>query len=659
MRDEQHYDQHKRHDDSGNVCVTHGLDQPGSQLYRRIISVFGLTPTIIRKLHLERHFSEEDVDKHIDHFNGRFGTTVTRTKKDMPLDAKFTEEQLKSFTANIPFMGAHQLRVNRQAILDKWKCKDIVYPTSPEDFGNEKYRQVVLYHGFTADLRKKLKQYLGSNKKIDAHLVYLRKHFSIGSQKKGAKIPRHVTPESFPELAYWPRQTLFPPVEQTTPSSPDPPRASSSAVGEAPLPRSKEYLRTQRGDEDSETLPDLTSNVAADSEELREQVQGLQIGEVQGFLTDLFGEDRINPGGESAMDLGDPSEQVIQSSSRETGNPTPPPSRGSRTPSPLQDSSDFTSTPPKVPTPPPIRKESKQTARKSTGGKMPQRVSTTLITRKVTPARALPPTPTEEFLKIYIPDLMDKLGVAVGCSNKGEETKLRGLLKTAQAALNELVQRRSPPTIEFEQTKQEDLKARLKVINDMIVTHTLLEAFGPWFILKEDVLESRKHMEALDYLIPKFRDSSTSITKEELATAQASMHFMDRVSRTVTPLRKPEGYPSFSDEDKSENVEITIKNARAPPIPPMLENLTGYIPDILRRMYHFRKSGEKARLDKHQNYLRQALSELQEILKCDLTSEPDQTEEKTSRNNWIQHIREMISILTCMTPWLQSQKIKH
>ena len=241
-------------------------DQPGSQLYRRIVSVFGLTPTIIRKLHLERHFSEEDVDKHIDHFNNRFGTTVTRTKKDMPLDAKFTEEQIKSFTTNVLFMGAHQLRINRQAILDKWKRKDIVYPTSPEDFGNEKYRQVVLYHGFTADLRKKLKQYLGSNKKIDAHIVYLRKHFSIRSQKKGAKFPRHVTPESFPELAYWPRQTLFPPVEQSTPSPPDPPRVSSSAVGEAPLPRSKEYLRTQRGDEDSEKLPDLISNVAADSE---------------------------------------------------------------------------------------------------------------------------------------------------------------------------------------------------------------------------------------------------------------------------------------------------------------------------------------------------------------------------------------------------------
>ena len=281
-----------------------------------------------------------------------------------------------------------------------------------------------------------------------------------------------------------------------------------------------------------------------------------------------------------------------------------------------------------------------------------------MITRKVTPARSLPPMPTEEFLKIYIPDLMDKLGVAVGCGNKGEETKLRGLLKTAQAALNELVQRRSPPTIEIEQTKQEDLKARLKVINNMVVTRTLLEAFEPWFTLREDVLECRKHMEALDYFIPKFRDFSVSITKEELATAQASMHFMDRVSKTVTPLHKPEGYPSFSDEDELENVEATVKNARAPLTPPTLDSLTEYIPDILRRMYHFRRSGEKTRLDKHQNYLRQVLSELQEILKCDLTGESDQTEEKIRRNSWIQHIREMISILTCMVPWLAEPENK-
>ena len=40
----------------------------------------------------------------------------------------------------------------------------------------------------------------------------------------------------------------------------------------------------------------------------------------------------------------------------------------------------------------------------------------------------------------------------------------------------------------------------------MVMSHTLLEAFEPWFTLREDVLECRKHMEALDYFIPKFRD---------------------------------------------------------------------------------------------------------------------------------------------------------
>ena len=291
---------------------------------------------------------------HINYFNDKFGTEVTRTKKDMPVDAKFTKKQITAFRTTVPFMGAHQLRINRQAILEKWKRKDIVYPTSPEDFGNEKYRQVVLYHGFTADLRKKLKEYLGSNKKIDAHIVYLRKYFAIGSQKKGAKIPRHVTPESFPELAYWPRPTLFPPVEQSTPSLPDPPKASSSAVrtGEAPLPRSKEYLKEQAGDVGGDKLLDLVSNTVTDPEELREQVQSLQIGGMQGFLNGLFGENMVKPRGESAMDLGDFSESQLPSSEGD-GGPTPLPSRGSQTPSPPQDFSDFSSPPPKVATSPP------------------------------------------------------------------------------------------------------------------------------------------------------------------------------------------------------------------------------------------------------------------------------------------------------------------
>ena len=346
------------------------------------------------------------------------------------------------------------------------------------------------------------------------------------------------------------------------------------------MPRSKEYLKVQAGDGGGEKLPDLVSNTVTDPEELREQVQSLQIGGMQGFLTGLFGENMVKPRGESAVDLGDFNESQLPSSVG-TGSPTPPPSRGSWTPSLPQDSSDFSSSPSKAATPPPIRREPKQTARKLTGGKVPRRVSTTLLTRKVTPARSLPPTPTEDFLKMYIPDLMDKLGAAVGCGNKEEETKLRGLLKTAQATLNELVQWRKPPTIEIEQTAQQDLKARLKVINDMVLTHALLESFELWFTLEKDVNECRRHMEALDYLIPKFQDFSVVITEEDLTAAKATMYFMECVSKTATPLCKPEGYPSYSDVDDPENIEVTVKSARAPPTLPTLNGLIEYIPDIL------------------------------------------------------------------------------
>ena len=169
----------------------------------------------------------------------------------------------------------------------------------------------------------------------------------------------------------------------------------------------------------------------------------------------------------------------------------------------------------------------------------------------------------------------------MGCGNKEEETKLRGLLKTAQASLNELVQWRKPPTIEIKQTAQQDLEAQLKVINDMIMTHALLESFELWFTLEEDVNECRGHMEALDYLIPKFQDFSVIVTEEELTAAKATMHFMECVSRTATPLRKPEGYPSYSDVDDPGNIEATVRSARAPPTPPTLDGLIEYIPDVL------------------------------------------------------------------------------
>ena len=71
------------------------------------------------------------------------------------------------------------------------------------------------------------------------------------------------------------------------------------------------------------------------------------------------------------------------------------------------------------------------------------------------------------------------------------------------------------------------------------------------------------------------------ITEEDLTAAKATMYFMEHVSKTATPLCKPEGYPSFSDVDEPENIEVTVRSARAPPTPPTLDGLSEYIPDIL------------------------------------------------------------------------------
>ena len=50
---------------------------PGSQLYRRILYVFGMIPKLMSLLRRTRHFTEEQIDEHINWFNNTFAGTVT------------------------------------------------------------------------------------------------------------------------------------------------------------------------------------------------------------------------------------------------------------------------------------------------------------------------------------------------------------------------------------------------------------------------------------------------------------------------------------------------------------------------------------------------------------------------------------------------------
>ena len=76
-------------------------DQPGSELYRWIICKFGITPAILRKLHVERLFSEEQVDQHINYYDEHYKVKIKRTKQDLTTESSFTEQEIADFDNNL------------------------------------------------------------------------------------------------------------------------------------------------------------------------------------------------------------------------------------------------------------------------------------------------------------------------------------------------------------------------------------------------------------------------------------------------------------------------------------------------------------------------------------------------------------------------------
>ena len=87
----------------------------------------------------------------------------------------------------------------------------ILYPQEPKDTGNSKYRHLVLYNGFTSDLKAELRRIFGSEAKIDQHVAHMRSLFKIGGQRKSGRCPKYQTPSRFPEKSYWPSPVAYQP----------------------------------------------------------------------------------------------------------------------------------------------------------------------------------------------------------------------------------------------------------------------------------------------------------------------------------------------------------------------------------------------------------------------------------------------------------------
>ena len=101
-------------------------------------------------------------------------------------------------------------------LFDKWKSMPILYPQEPKEIGNSKYCHLVLYNGFTLDLKAELKRIFGSEAKIDQYVAHLRSLFEIRGEKEW-KMPQASDPSRFPEKSYWPSPTACLPSSKLVP----------------------------------------------------------------------------------------------------------------------------------------------------------------------------------------------------------------------------------------------------------------------------------------------------------------------------------------------------------------------------------------------------------------------------------------------------------
>ena len=129
------------------------LRDPGSQLYHRILYIFGMTPKLMSILRRMRHFSEERIDEHINWFNDTFAGTVTRVPEINYSKTTFGP-RMSGLHKHTKLMEAESVAFNENKLIQEWVDEEIKYPYTPLDLGNRKYRQTIARTGNGARICK-------------------------------------------------------------------------------------------------------------------------------------------------------------------------------------------------------------------------------------------------------------------------------------------------------------------------------------------------------------------------------------------------------------------------------------------------------------------------------------------------------------------------
>ena len=174
---------------------------PGSHLYRRILYVFGMTPKLMSVLWRMRHFTEEQIDEHINWFNLTFDATVTRVKEISYSKTTFGP-RMSGIHKHTKLMEAESTAFNESKFIQEWVDEEIKYPYTPSDMGNRKYRQTISRTGFTEEIMATLMERGFTCVQVEKHIRQVRQRFGFDVRTAGSRRGKHNPPEKLPEIIF-------------------------------------------------------------------------------------------------------------------------------------------------------------------------------------------------------------------------------------------------------------------------------------------------------------------------------------------------------------------------------------------------------------------------------------------------------------------------
>ena len=207
---------------------------PSSHLYHRIVYVFGMTLKLMSVLRRMRHFTEEQIDEHINWFNDTFDANVMRVKEISYTKTMFGP-RMSGLHKHTKLMEAQSATFNESKLIQEWVDNEIKYPYTPLDLGNRKYRQMIAKTGFTEEIIAELMKRGFSRAQVDKHIKRIRQRFGFDVRTSGSRRGKHIPPAKLPEIIFTEEKrgtvptTLSSTTTMTSSATPATPSTSESA----------------------------------------------------------------------------------------------------------------------------------------------------------------------------------------------------------------------------------------------------------------------------------------------------------------------------------------------------------------------------------------------------------------------------------------------